>query len=132
MERIIKVGDIEIPVKSTAASALQYKSHFGSDGVRALFALIQSVAVDEKGAVSFDSVDFDFEVAYRFLWIYARAADPEIKPLEEWLEGFSVPTLTFVIDALPELINLMIETTAPTVKPKNSEAAKAPQTRAKK
>ncbi len=124
MEQTIKIGDVEIKLKSTAASVLQYKSVFGRDGVQDLFKLTQGFYLDEKGDIGFDfGGDMDFNICFNFLWLFAKTADPEIPEIEEWLESFDIPPLTFVTEGIPQIMDLLISTTTPSVTEKNAPKA---------
>lgn len=112
MEKIIEVGGKQIKAKSTAASLLRYKANFGQDGLRDFIALATDV---QEGKISYDT---DFTVFYRFLWVFAKAADPELPPLEEWMDGFDIPPLDFIMEALPQTVPLL-STGHAMIKPKN-------------
>ncbi len=66
---------------------------------------------------------FDVEVFYRFLWVFAKAADKSIPPLEEWLEQFDATPIEFVTEAFPQVVELLLGTVGGTVKSKNTKAA---------
>jgi len=89
MERIIKVGEYEFAARSTAASLFSYKRNFNRDGLKDLIALTQGMPDDAEGDIVTALVEghFDFDTFYRFLWVFAKAANPQIPPLENWLEG---------------------------------------------
>ena len=112
MKKTITVCGYEIPVVSNAASLIRYKMQFHRDGMRDLMLL----AKGDGDMVN--NEDFDLEVLYRFLWIFAKQADPELPELVDWLEGFDVPTLDFAKAALPEVQGLLVENMKTTVKSK--------------
>lgn len=118
MEKIIRVGDYEIPVRATAASLISYKANFGRDGLRDLLALS---AAAQKSAGGLDG--FDADVLYRFLWVFAKAANRDIPPLEEWLDDFDIPPLDFISGAMPQVVELLTITTKGSVNPKKAQAA---------
>ena len=128
MERIIKVGEYEFAAKSTAASLFSYKRNFNRDGLKdllALTALTQGMPNDAEGDIVTALVEgnFDFDTFFRFLWVFARAANPEIPPLERWLEGFDMPPIDFAVQALTQSMDLLFDSTKTSVKPKNHPAA---------
>ena len=130
MERIIKVGEYEFAAKSTAASLFSYKRNFNRDGLKdllALTALTQGMPNDAEGDIVTALVEgnFDFDTFFRFLWVFARAANPEIPPLERWLEGFDMPPIDFAVQALTQSMDLLFDSTKTSVKPKNHPAAAA-------
>lgn len=131
MEKKIIVGDYEFAAKSTAASLLSYKRHFGRDGLVDMLNLVNSIADTpaedaEEGAesVQFAST-FDFDTFFRFMWVFARAANPTIPGLEEWMEGFDIGPIDFAIEALDQTMDLLFDSTKTAVKPKNRPAAAA-------
>jgi hypothetical protein len=128
MERIIKVGEYEFAAKSTAASLFSYKRNFNRDGLKdliALTALTQGMPNDAEGDIVSALVEgnFDFDTFFRFLWVFARAANPEIPPLERWLEGFDMPPIDFAVQALTQSMDLLFDSAKTSVKPKNHPAA---------
>ena len=130
MERIIKVGDYEFAAKSTAASLFSYKRNFNRDGLKDLIAMAQGMpdnAEDDGVIAALIENNFDFDTFYRFLWVFAKAANPEIPPLERWLEGFDMPTIDFAVEALTQSTDLLFDSTKTVVQPKNHPAAAAPR-----
>ena len=127
MERIIKVGEYEFAAKSTAASLFSYKRNFNRDGLKDLIALTQGMPDDVEGDIVSALVEgnFDFDTFFRFLWVFARAANPEIPPLERWLEGFDMPPIDFAVQALTQSMDLLFDSTKTSVQPKNHPAAAA-------
>ena len=127
MERIIKVGEYEFAAKSTAASLFSYKRNFNRDGLKDLIALTQGMPDDAEGDIVSALVEgnFDFDTFFRFLWVFARAANPEIPPLERWLEGFDMPPIDFAVQALTQSMDLLFDSTKTSVQPKNHPAAAA-------
>ena len=125
MERIIKVGEYEFAAKSTAASLFSYKRNFNRDGLKDLSALTQGMPDDAGGDIVSALVEgnFDFDTFFRFLWVFARAANPEIPPLERWLEGFDMPPIDFAVQALTQSMDLLFDSTKTSVQPKNHPAA---------
>lgn len=110
MEKVIKIEEYEFVAKSTAASLISYKANFGRDGLKDLVYLSQASSNIEN---------LDIDVFFRFLWIFAKAANPNIKPLEQWLEGFEIPPLDFAFAVLPQITDLLGTTVQTSVKPKN-------------
>ncbi len=125
MERIIKVGEYEFAAKSTAASLFSYKRNFNRDGLKDLIALTQGMPDDAEGDIVSALVEgnFDFDTFFRFLWVFARAANPEIPPIEKWLEGFDMPPIDFAVQALTQSMDLLFDSTKTSVQPKNHPAA---------
>ena len=124
MENIVKVGEYEIPIKSNAASLFAYKAQFGRDAMKDLLSLVKSVPNGEVSAEALAESDLDMDVFYRFLWVFAKSADPSIPPLVEWLAGFDIGPLEFMEAVLPESIELLMSTTQTSVPTKNHPAAR--------
>lgn len=115
MERVVKIDNKEIRLKSNAATPIRYKAQFKKD----YFADILKLASlgEVKGKKQSDSIEIlaetDFEVFYNLLWIFAKTADNTIPPLVEWLEGFEeLP----IFDLLTDIME--IATSSMTVKKK--------------
>lgn len=129
MERIIKVGEYEFAAKSTAASLFSYKRNFNRDGLKDLIALTQGMPDDVEDKAEGDVIsalvegNFEFDTFFRFLWVFARAANPEIPLFEKWLEGFDMHPVDFAVQALPQSMDLLFDSTKTSVRPKNHPAA---------
>lgn len=125
MERIIKVGEYEFAARSTAASLFSYKRNFNRDGLKDLIALTQGMSDDAEGDIVSALVEgnFDFDTFFRFLWVFVRAANPEIPPIEQWLDGFDMPPIDFAVQALTQSMDLLFDSTKTSVQPKNHPAA---------
>ncbi len=127
MEKIIRVGDYEIPLRSTAASLFSYKANFHRDALKDLFNLAPSIskvagggASDEQALMqSISENGLDLDIFYRFLWVFAKAQDKSMPPLEDWLERFDVPPFDFMMATLPAVAELLVSTVDSTVKSKN-------------
>lgn len=123
MEKIVKVGEYEFPVRSNAATLLSYRRNFGRDGMKDLLALVKGVG--NKNANDADSVvqafadgSFEVETLYRYIWTFAKSADKSIPPMEEWLEGFDVSALEFVSEVFPQISDLLFSMAKTNVKSK--------------
>ena len=119
MEKIIKVGDYEFAAKSTAASLFSYKANFGRDGIRDLISLAGGMSGNGKAEEIINSDSFDLDVFYRFLWVFAKASNKDIVPLEQWLETFDMPPLDFAVQALSQVTDMLMSTVKSSVKSKN-------------
>lgn len=117
MERIIEAGGVKIPAKATAASLFLYKANFGQDGVTDIIKLEKMLPAILNMDESSEAIDSN--LVYRFLWSLAKNADKGIPPLEEWLGGFDVSPVSFFYEALPQVYDILVASSMPTVKPKN-------------
>lgn len=125
MEKIISVGEYKFPVKSTAASLLSYRRNFGRDGMKDLLALVKGAGkgaakkkADEVALEAFVDSAFEIETLYRFIWVFAKAADSTILPMEEWLDTFEVSALDFVSEVFPQVSDLLFSMTQTSVNPR--------------
>lgn len=132
MERIIKIGEYEFAAKSTAASLFSYKRNFNRDGLKDLISLAKGMpdGQDDDNETEDDvfisaliNNDFDFDTFFRFLWVFAKAGDPNIPPMEQWLESFDIPPIEFAVEALGQSMDLLFDSTKTMVQPKNHPAA---------
>ena len=99
MEKIIKIADQEVALKTTGATLLRYKMQFGKD---LLTELIKLEKVYVEGELQLENLDF--ELFYNILWIMAKTANYEIKPPLEWLDAFEeLP----ILEILPEVIEML-------------------------
>jgi hypothetical protein len=119
MEKVIKVGEYEFAAKSTAASLFSYKANFNRDAIRDLISLAKSMPQKQGDVEAFANDGFDLDVLFRFLWVFAKAADKSIQPLETWLEGFDMPPFDFAVEVLPQVQDMLTSTVKSSVKSKN-------------
>lgn len=112
MKKIITVCGYEIEVASNAASMIRYKMAFHRDAMRDLMALAKGMP-DKKGNKEqmldavIENEGFDFDIFYRFLWIFAKGANDSIPDFLPWLESFDVPAMDFVAEAFPQVQELL-------------------------
>ena len=132
MEKIIKIGDKEFRAKSNAASLILYKAAFHRDALKDMMKIGKSLLKTEKklkeAGLSVDdddaamelasADDFDFDLFIRFLWVFSKAADKSIPPLEQWLETFDVPPFAFAVEALPQAMDMLSSNAQTMVKTK--------------
>lgn len=126
MEKTIHIGEeISFPAKSTAASLFSYKRNFGRDMMKDIISLASAVPdkkLKDEEIIDIIATDrFDFDVFFRLLWIFAKAGDPAIPEMEEWLERFDIAPLDFAVEVLPQIQDLMISNVKTTVKPKKKD-----------
>ena len=123
MEKIIKVGEYEFKAKSTAASLFSYKANFARDGIKDLITLSKGMSMEDDEKKTVDALvnneNFEMDVFFRFLWVFAKAADQKIPPFLEWLGTFEIPPFDFVFQALPQVQDMLVSTVQSSVKSKN-------------
>lgn len=125
MEKIVTVGKETFSVRSSAATLLSYRRNFGRDGMKDLLALVKGFGrkrmetADEMELLEgFAESAFEMDTLYRFIWTFAKSADPSIPPLEEWLDTFDVPALEFVSEVFPQISELLFSMAKTNVAPK--------------
>lgn len=124
MEKTIKIGEKELTVKSTAGSLFRYKANFRRDGIKDLLSLakgIKDIKSDSEEDIMkmLENEDFNLDVFFNFLWVFAKIADDSIPPIEKWLDGFDLPPLDFVVEVLPQVQPLLFSAIKTSVKSKN-------------
>lgn len=105
MEKIIKIGNKEVALKTTGATLLRYKMQFGKD------LLTEMIKLDKcyKDEV-FDLERLDFELFYNITWIMAKTANPNIKPPMEWLDEFEEFPLLEILPDITEMLAALMKT----------------------
>ena len=95
MEKIINIDGREIKLKTNGAFLFRYKDQFHRDALKDLTALAK---------IKKDNIEeMEIDVFYNFFWTMARAANPDIPPLKEYLETFDEFP---IFDILPEIIEM--------------------------
>lgn len=105
MERIIRIGETEVKMKASAFTPFQFKAEFNGDIISGI-QRIRELA--KKGETD---TEFISKVAYTM----AKAANPDIEPLEAWLEQFGMVDF---FAAMPDIVGLWSENEKATSKPK--------------
>ena len=104
MQKTINVCGEDIVLKTYGLVPILYKKVFKRD----IFKDIQNMSKN----------DYDIEILYNLVWLYARIANKEIGGFEEWLSSF---------DALPiaDYIGDIIEMTTACITSKSTKKKKA-------
>ena len=100
MEKLVKLEDKEIGLKCSAGTVRSYRMNFGRD-------LIIDIANIEKELfenklLGTESAQCAEEIAYTM----AREYDPDLEPIEEWLDQFSP---YFIYTVVSEIIYMWAE-----------------------
>lgn len=74
MEKVIKVDGRDVPILMSADTLRVYRRTFSRD-----------LMVDMQSMQN----RLDAEVMENLLWVSAKAADPELPDIDEWLKGFT-------------------------------------------
>ena len=102
IEKIIDIEGHPMHLKSTAGTLRHYRNYFGRDLIKDAIKLQTKMKKVKNKEEQFDLVDLGMyeEIA----WCMAKTADPDVKPIDSWLDDFD----TFSIyKILPEIMNLL-------------------------
>lgn len=103
MEKVITVDGQQIILKSNGATPLLYKKHFGKD----FFSELTKMQPKGKSA---GLENFDLEVFYNFIWLFAKQADTSLPPQIEWFESFDTFPIMDVLAEIQDMITSTIQT----------------------
>lgn len=120
MRKTVKICDYEIELAANAASVFRYQHEFGKDGfqeVMRLGALINGKK-DNEVAEIFANGTIDFLFIYQWFWLLASTANNDILPFDKYFDQFEVQPIKFVLEALPIVMNMVVEDTKTSVKSK--------------
>lgn len=111
MEKIIKISDKDVPLKSTGSLPLRYKSQFGSDFFADLMKMEKAFDTKKNGSINFEA--FDSEILYRMIWCMAKTANPDIPEVITWVDSFDAgfPLMDIVTDVQDLLISSVASST---------------------
>jgi hypothetical protein len=103
MEKVLKIGNKEIKMKSTAGTMMRYRNNFNRDFIKDLVNIQGKLAEKVENGKEFEAIDLD--IFEKIAWCMAKTADNSIPDIEHWLDEFE----TFdVMQVLPELMNLLV------------------------
>ncbi|HHT7172083.1 TPA: hypothetical protein ACTZ3H_002775 [Bacillus cereus] len=116
MEKTIVIDDKNVLLKSTAGTAIRYKSQFRRD----MFADILSLGVlssllssnGEQENIDLSQADFsklDFEVIYNLVWAFAKTADKSVPDPLSWLDTFGEFPIAEIITEIQDLIKSTVQ-----------------------
>ena len=103
MEKIIKIGNKEIKMRSTAGTMLRYRNYFNRDFLKDLISLQSKLNNKIEQGKEFEVIDL--EMFEKIAWCMAKTADNSIPDIENWLDEFD----TFdIMQVLPEIMSLLV------------------------
>lgn len=111
MEKVIEIDGKKVKLKSHAAIPLMYKAQFKRDFFGDLIKLHKLQKFDPKKGNYEVLSELDSTVFYDLIWIYAKAADPNIDEPITWLSQFSEFPLEEVLTQVTDLISHSFKTT---------------------
>ena len=116
IRKIVKIDEVEVPFKASAAIPRLYRLKFGRDIYRDFASLQKNVRKNDEGNSGLDIESL--EVFENIAYIMAKHADSSVpNDPDEWLEQFN----TFSIyEILPQLIELWGLNTATQIESKKN------------
>lgn len=103
MEKILKIGNNEIKMKSTAGTMMRYRNNFNRDFIKDLVALQKKLTDKIDNNTQFEAIDLD--IFEKIAWCMAKTADNNVPDIENWLDQFD----TFdIMQVLPEIMELLV------------------------
>lgn len=103
MEKTIKIGGKDIRMKSSGSLPRLYRRELSRDLFVDMAEIERAARTEEDGTTQLQVASI--ELFENLAWIYAKHADPDTPPIDEWLEQFETFDLYEVI---PELISMWI------------------------
>ena len=118
MRKIVLVGDQEYELGTNAFAPLAYKQQFGKDFFQEMFSMSKNQSLmnalsklegdKELKATDIDISmleEFDMTFFYRLFWVFAKIANPHIKPYEQFFMEMEEFPLQDIAPVLMEMIN---------------------------
>ena len=100
MEKLVKLEDKEIGLKCSAGTVRSYRMNYGKDLILDI-AMIEKELIENK-VLGTESAQSAEEIAYTM----AREYNPDIEPIEEWLDQFNP---YFIYTIVSEIIYMWAE-----------------------
>ena len=122
MRKIIMVGEQEYELGTSAYTPIAYKQQFGKDYFQDLFSMLQNQSLmselnrlnsGEKESNEVDiSILSDFDMTFfnRLFWTFAKTANPNIKPYEQFFMEMESFPIQEVGPELMEMLNASMST----------------------
>ena len=110
MEKVVKVGNVEIKMASTAGTLYRYRCQFKTDFLKDLKRLDDRLKQINKSKEENETAEFnamDLEVFEQIAWSMAKTADRNIPDIEDWLNSFE---MFDIYEALPQIMDLASST----------------------
>lgn len=108
MEKIINIDGRDVKLKSTGAFLLKYKAQFKRDVLQDIFKL-SKVADEATGEIK-DISHLDLDIFYNLTWVLAKTGNPDILPLEQWLDTFDTFPILEIAPHVLEMVTGCLET----------------------
>lgn len=90
MDRIINIGSTPVRLANNGLALTLYKRDFGTDLIPDIFAMFGGQKYAQKAADTgeFEIEKLDVQKLYNLTYFFAKIADKDIPPQDEWLESF--------------------------------------------
>ena len=123
MRKIVLVGNQEYELGTNGYTPIAYKQQFGKDYFQDLFSMLKNQsfmnelnkleAEKELTAIDIDISmleEFDMTFFNRLFWTFAKSANPQIKPYEQFFMEMEVFPIQEVGPVLMEMLNASMTT----------------------
>lgn len=112
MERVIKIGTVEVPMKATANTPRLYRDMYGKDLIVEMQSLFKHIG--KNGELT---GDFDFGVIERLAYTMALQSNRELGTMDDWLDQFGMDD---VYGAMAQIVGLWGDSKNTTSNPKKN------------
>ena len=106
MEKVIRIGEKDIKMASTAGTLYRYRMQFKRDFMKDLAALDTALHNIQKAKENDQYAEFNvlqLEVFEQIAWSMAKTADKNIPEIDDWMDQFD----TFdIYQALPQIMDI--------------------------
>lgn len=114
VEKVLNISGHEVRLKSTAGTLRHYRNNFGRDMLKDVARLQEKMQKVNTAMEQFEVIDLG--IFENIAWAMAKTANPNIKPIDEWLDDFETFAITKI---LPEITTLLAENMKTENQPKN-------------
>ncbi|MCT0009827.1 hypothetical protein EFL45_06395 [Weissella confusa] len=110
MKKIVNIGGTEVNMVTSGATPIFYRNEFNGDFFSKFKAIIELATKSSEAKTDTERFETTFNseeilLIQQFAWVYAKNANANIAPLEQWLAEFEEFP---VFDVLSELVELMM------------------------
>lgn len=117
MDKTIKIGNKNIPIRANGLILLAYKRDFGREMLTDMLSIYKK---SKSGDYTVDIESLNIETVYKITYTLAKLADPNIGSMDEWLSGFDCFP---IYDALQEIMPIITDSITTDAKLKKQIAA---------
>ena len=104
IEKVLNISGHEVKLKSTAGTLRHYRNNFGRDMLKDVAHLQDKMQKVKTAEEQFEVIDLG--IFENIAWSMAKTANPNIKPIDEWLDDFDTFAITKI---LPEIMTLLAD-----------------------